>query len=134
VRLSDRARDLRRNATKEERIVWRWLRDRRLRGLKFRRQHPILNYVADFYCVELKLIVEIDGRGHETPAEQHYDVRRACELSKIGVEIIRVRNEDVRKDSTATADTVIAAIERLRSEYQPSPGLRPPSPASGRGR
>jgi len=74
-------------------------------GREVRRQRPILNYFADFYCIELKLAVEIDGSGHETVAQQHYDVRRACDLSKLGVTIIRVRNEDVRRDPTAAADT-----------------------------
>ena len=120
--------------TRAEAIVWRWLRDRRLEGLKFRRQHPILNYIADFYCPELKLVIEIDGRGHEGMTQDFDDIQRSQEMSKLGIEVIRVSNEDVRHNQFAAADTLIAAIQRLRSERLPSPGLRPPSPASGRGR
>ncbi|MGZ7031059.1 MAG: endonuclease domain-containing protein, partial [Thermoanaerobaculia bacterium] len=119
MKLPVRARDLRRSSTREERIVWRWLGDRRLRGVKFRRQHPILNFIADFYCDELKLVVEVDGPGHETTAQDVYDVRRSCDLSKLGVSIVRVRNEDVRKDPDSTAAALIAMIERLRSEREP---------------
>jgi very-short-patch-repair endonuclease len=133
VNLRDRAKALRRNATSEERTVWRWLRDRRLCGLKFRRQHAILNYIADFYCAELKLVIEIDGSGHEQVGQDLYDIRRSCDLSTRGVTVIRITNDTVRKRPNDAGDAVIAAIERLRSENQPSPGLRPPSPASGRG-
>jgi uroporphyrinogen-III synthase len=102
--------------TKEERIVWRWLRDRRLEGIKFRRQHPILNYIADFYCAELKLIVEIDGSGHETPAQDAYDVRRDIELSKLGIDVIRIRNQDVTHHQIATGDCLIAEVHQRRSK------------------
>ena len=120
--------------TKEEAIVWRWLRDRRLEGLKFRRQHPILTYIADFFCAELKLVIEIDGRGHAEMGQDFYDIFRSQEMSKLGIEVIRISNNAVRHDQFAAADTLIAAIERLRSERGPTPGRRPPTPARGRGR
>jgi very-short-patch-repair endonuclease len=127
--LTQRARDLRRGATKEECIVWRWLRDRRLRGIKFRRQHPIDNYIADFYCVELKLVVEIDGSGHDSVAQQFYE--SAAATGSFRTPSLRTRMIEM---PSFDRSHLIAAIERVKQEYQPSPGLRPPSPASGRGR
>ena len=58
------ARELRRNLTEAEKILWQELRNRKLGGFKFRRQHPINKFVADFYCHEVKLIVELDGSQH----------------------------------------------------------------------
>jgi len=65
---TQRARNLRRKDTLPERIVWRWLRDRRFGGWKFRRQYPIGPFIADVYCDPLRLIIEIDGAGHQFKA------------------------------------------------------------------
>ena len=124
------ARDHRKHPTREEAKVWRWLRDRRFGDLKFRRQHPLIGYILDFYCAEIKLAIELDGRGHVADfASEMRDVYRDIELSKIGVTVLRVVNEDVRKRPEVVADRILAAVEKL----VPSPGLRPPSPARGRG-
>jgi very-short-patch-repair endonuclease len=130
MRLREYARQNRRNSTTPERIVWHWLRDRRFGEWKFRRQHPIAGYIVDFYCVELKLAIELDGRGHAEFAAEIYDVDRDCELSKLGVTMIRIINEDVRKEPVFVADRILAVVERLA----PSPGAsRHPLPRRGRG-
>jgi very-short-patch-repair endonuclease len=67
--ITDRSRTLRRKATPPEQLLWSILRDRRLAGLKFRRQEPIGPYVVDFSCREIKLIVELDGMSHDSEAE-----------------------------------------------------------------
>ena len=98
VKLTKFARDMRHRPTREEAIVWRWLRDRRFGELKFRRQHPIGGYIVDFYCAEIKLAMELDGRGHVADfAREMHDVNRDIELSKLGVTVLRVMNQDVRK-------------------------------------
>jgi very-short-patch-repair endonuclease len=98
--------------------------------VEFRRQHPIAGYIVDFYCVELKLAIELDGRGHAEFAAEIYDVDRDCELSKLGVTMIRIINEDVRKEPVFVADRILAVVERLA----PSPGAsRHPLPRRGRG-
>jgi very-short-patch-repair endonuclease len=112
--LIDHARSNRQRPTTAESIVWRWLRDRRLTGLKFRRQHAIDDYIADFYCRELKLVVELDGRGHDLAETYAYDVQRTRVLEKYGIEVIRIRNADVRRDPTAACDAIVAAILRRR--------------------
>jgi very-short-patch-repair endonuclease len=129
MRLTGYARDMRHQPTREEAIVWRWLRDRRFGQWKFRRQHPIGGYITDFYCADLKLAIELDGRGHTELATDMYDVTRDCELAKLGVTVIRIANEKVRVEPSAAAETILVAVEKLA----PSPGLRPPSPVSGRG-
>jgi len=87
------ARELRRELTSIEATLWQRLRSRRLAGLKFRRQHPIDPFIADFYCVERKLVIEIDG---DTHAEQaRYDASRTAWLEEQGIRVIRFNNRDV---------------------------------------
>ena len=113
---SAQARTLRQHTTKAEQTVWRWLRNRTLFGLKFRRQHPLGPYVLDFYCAELKLCVEVDGGVHAMFAKAMHDVERSCELSKLGVHVVRVRNEDVFEQPDATWDFIVGAVVRVMCE------------------
>ena len=92
-KMIDRARELRREATPPEQILWSVLRGRRLAGLKFRRQELIGPYIVDFCCREHKLVVELDGMSHEDKAE--YDRRRQEWLEQEGYRVIRVINADV---------------------------------------
>jgi very-short-patch-repair endonuclease len=87
------ARELRRRMTNAEEILWRVLRDRQFLGLKFRRQVPIGAYVADFACVQEKLIVECDGRAHDDPDQRAYDVRRDAWLAEHGWRVLRISND-----------------------------------------
>ncbi len=96
-----RARQLRRDATPPERLLWSVLRGRRLAGLKFRRQEPIGPYVADFCCRELKLVVELDGMSHDD--KQACDEAREEWLREQGYRVFRVTNWDVNEDLEAVA-------------------------------
>lgn len=98
------AKKLRRQATAPEDILWELLRSRRLDGMKFRRQEPLLGYTLDFLCLERKLIIEIDGRQHGW--ERDYDTARTQEIERHGFMLIRFRNEEVLNER----DTVIARI------------------------
>jgi very-short-patch-repair endonuclease len=98
------ARQLRRQSTKPEDVLWSLLRASRLEGLKFRRQVPLLGYTVDFLCVDRKLVIELDGRQHD--AEREYDAARTQEIERHGFVVIRFRNEMVLNDR----DAVIAAI------------------------
>lgn len=98
---TDRARQLRRDSTKPEAVLWSVLRGGRLGGLKFRRQHPIGPYFADFYCHSASLVVELDGMSHNDRAEQ--DQRRTDFLRQSGLKVIRVLNDDVTADLEAVA-------------------------------
>ena len=97
-----RARELRQNMTGAENLLWLNLRGRRLLNLKFLRQHPIIYqvsnnrpfyFIADFYCAEKKLILEIDGLIHETQQEE--DQHREEILESLGLNILRIKNEEV---------------------------------------
>jgi very-short-patch-repair endonuclease len=97
--IHDRARDLRHNATPPERLLWSVLRGRRLGGLKFRRQEPIGQFIVDFCCRELKLVVELDGSSHEDKLLA--DMARSQYLTKQGYRVLRVTNNDVMHELEA---------------------------------
>ncbi len=91
-KLRQRSRDLRRDQTDVERILWRYLKARQVNGWRFRRQHPVPPYVADFACVEAKLIVEADGGQHVDSA---HDAMRDQRLKDAGWRILRFWNVDI---------------------------------------
>ncbi len=109
----NRARQLRKTDTMAEKLAWVLLRDRRLVGLKFRRQVPIDNYIVDFYCHELRLIVELDGLVHDDPVQVRRDETRNAHLKRLDYQILRVPNGMVMKDPAAF-------VERIK-EFLPSP-------------
>ena len=95
--MKERARELRKNSTIPERILWGLLRDRRLACLKFRHQHCIGPYIVDFYCASRRLVVELDGYSHDDRGD--YDRRRQDYLESVaGLLVIRVGNDDVLND------------------------------------
>ena len=96
--IQKRARDLRSNQTGAEGLLWMHLRNRQLNNLKFRRQHPIGNYIVDFYCAEVGVIVEIDGDTHLDQVD--YDQTRTEWLERQGLRVIRFNNQDVYDNPT----------------------------------
>ena len=98
---------MRREPTEAEDRLWQELRGRRLDGIKFRRQVPIGRFVADFVCVEARLVVEIDGSQH---AESRRDQERDAELKARGFRVLRFWNDDGLKDMNAVCDTIIAYV------------------------
>ena len=92
-----RARNLRRNLTDAERILWSRLKGRRL-GWQFRVQHAVGPYIADFACARLKLIVEVDGATHSTAVERAHDNRRTRYLEGEGWSLVRVWNDDIYRN------------------------------------
>ena len=89
------ARTNRKSQTRAEEFLWSFLRDRRLNGFKFRRQHPISNFIADFYCSKCKLVIEIDGGYHDEKSQAEYDEGRAFELNELNIKVIRFTNQEV---------------------------------------
>jgi very-short-patch-repair endonuclease len=100
-KLSD-ARDLRRNMTSEEILLWKRLRNRKLAGLKFRRQQIIEGFIADFYCEEVKLAVEIDGSIHDTENQKEIDCHRDKVFAARGIFTLRIKNDEVVSNINAT--------------------------------
>lgn len=103
----DIARALRRNATEAERIMWRLLRDRRLGGVKFRRQVPIGPFIADFASIEHRLVVELDGGQH---ADSETDVRRDSFLVADGWRVVRFWNNDVMTNREGVLEAIHEAL------------------------
>jgi very-short-patch-repair endonuclease len=106
-----RARQFRREPTPAESRAWEILRDRRLLGLKFRRQQVIDGFIVDFYCPRLRLVIEVDGAVHDHPETRQYDTERTRHLESKGITVIRVRNEEVSIPKLTTLLT-----QRLSSE------------------
>jgi very-short-patch-repair endonuclease len=105
------ARDLRKNETVAEQTLWDYLRNRRLAGLKFRRQQHFGRYVVDFYCPELDLAIEVEGKVHETCDQQMYDEHRFAELVGRDLKILRVTNEEVMNGIELALGKILAFVE-----------------------
>ncbi len=97
--------------TLPEVLLWQRLRQRPA-GLKFRRQHPSGNYVADFYCHEARLVVEVDGRCHDTGDNPERDVERDAWFQEIGLRVIRVPASDVLCDVDEAAASIVSLAGR----------------------
>jgi very-short-patch-repair endonuclease len=99
------ARDLRKRQTSAEVAMWRLLRDRRLDGVKFRRQHPIGPFVVDFCCPASRLVIELDGMIHDELVEQ--DEERTRQLEASGYRVVRFRNEEVTYRRNEVLDQIV---------------------------
>ena len=125
-RLTRIARTLRRNQTEEERKLWARLRDRRLSGLKFRRQQPVGPYVADFLCDAAMLIVEVDGSQHDEADARRDDEQRTDMLNTLGYAVVRVWNSDINQNMHGVLEGILnAALVRLSPSSAPSGHLLP---------
>ena len=111
-RLIQFARELRRQSTDAERRIWSLLRAGKLSDHKFRRQHPIPPYIADYYCYAAKLAVELDGSQHADPEAIIYDKVRTDFLAGQGIHVIRFSDYDALKNSDAVAQTILSEVER----------------------
>ena len=101
---------MRAEPTEAEAALWQLLRNRRLIREKIRRQVPIGRYVADFYCHERKLVIELDGGVHEDPDQQLHDRNREAFLKSLGLRILRFTNEEVLGTTQAVLDQVRKAL------------------------
>lgn len=106
----DRARDMRRSATAGEKRMWWILRGRRLGGLKFRRQHVLDPYIADFVCIPARLVIEVDGDTHGEEAEA-YDAKRTKAMERAGYRVIRFFNRYVMTDREGVTATILEALQ-----------------------
>src|SRR6267378_1752708 len=88
--LIELVRELRKKQTSAEALLWQLLRDRRLLGFKFRRQHQFGDYVTDFYCCEANLVIECDGATHEPNERWHHDQERDAYMISQGLKVLRL--------------------------------------------
>ena len=126
----DFVRSLRANMTDAERRLWYRLRAHRLEGIKFKRQVPVGRYVADFACMERKVLIEVDGGQH---VASDSDVERTKWLEHQGFRILRFWNNEVLNETNAVLEIILAAV--IAAGPSPgAPGGAPPSPQWGEGK
>jgi primosomal protein N' (replication factor Y) len=116
-KIRQRSRDLRRNQTEVERILWSYLRSRKVNGWRFRRQHPIAPYIADFACIAARLIVEADGDQH---VDSRHDTARDRRLKADGWRVLRFWNSQI-------LENMEGVIRMIAEELGPHPDRHDPS-------
>jgi len=105
-RLIDRRKELRKHSTIQENILWQELRNSKL-GFKFKRQHSIGGYIADFYCAKFRLVIEIDGLSHGVEDQKEYDHVRDSYLTELNHKVLRFRNDEIDNN-------LIVGIKKIR--------------------
>src|SRR6056297_1829909 len=98
-----KAEELRKNMTEAEKLLWERLRKKQL-GVRFKAQHPIERFIADFYCHSTKLVIELDGEIHNKQKE--YDIGRQAEMEKYDITVIRFKNNEVIEDIEGVVETI----------------------------
>jgi very-short-patch-repair endonuclease len=111
--IEEAAKQLRKSLTPSEKQLWQALRGGKLAGLKFRRQHPVGNFILDFYCPAYKLVIEVDGEIHANQSD--YDFHRTVQLETHGYRVLRFQNEAV----THHLETVLSKIIQTISNIDP---------------
>lgn len=113
-KLNELARQLRNNSTKSEIILWMKLKGKQMKGYDFHRQKPIDNYIADFFCNELMLAIEIDGYTHLLEEVQIKDAIKEKRLKELGIHVLRFPDSDVFHD----LENVLRVIEGYITEFE----------------
>lgn len=119
-KLKANSRYLRNHGTPPEILLWKKIRKDAL-GYRFNRQKPLLNYIVDFYCPTLKIVIEVDGSSHDSPENRKYDKIRQKHIEEYGVTFLRFKNEEVLNDMQA----VLKSIRLKIKERKYSQELRP---------
>ena len=123
---ANRARQLRKNTTWAEKVLWRHLRARRTENCKFRRQYPEGPYILDFFCSELSLAIEMDGSEHGLPERAQRDRTRDEYLNNRGIRVIRFWNFQIRENLDGILQRVRMEIDKRRAELNnPHPNPLP---------
>lgn len=112
--LFERAQALRANETLAEKLLWAELSNKKL-GAKFRRQHPLYKFIADFYCHSLRLVIEVDGGIHNSEEAKEYDENRTYLISEFDIEVIRFTNEEVVNGIENVINTIQSIINKQDS-------------------
>ncbi|MEO1716688.1 MAG: endonuclease domain-containing protein [Planctomycetota bacterium] len=127
------AKTLRSKMSRPEVMLWQHLRRQQLEGLRFRRQHPIGSFIADFFCAEVSLVIEIDGASHRGDRKQR-DRERDAWMTERGLHVLRFRAAEVLSDLDAVLSTIRREAIRIRETRKtPPPSASPPPPPSTTG-
>jgi very-short-patch-repair endonuclease len=117
------ARQLRKNMTESENMLWSCLRGKQLLGVQFYRQKPIGGYIVDFYAPKATLVVEVDGSQHLDPVEAEKDRRRDQFLGSLGLKVARFHSREVLEETEAVVESILRIMNELLQEEIP---LDPP--------
>ncbi|MDX8337735.1 endonuclease domain-containing protein [Draconibacterium sp. IB214405] len=117
----EKAKLLRNNMTVAELLLWEQLKGKKVLGLRFRQQHPIDIFIADFYCHPIKLVIEVDGGIHKSRDQKEYDIGRTGELNYWDIEVVRFTNEEIEKDITRVIEVIKQKCLSRQSEIAKSP-------------
>ncbi len=114
--------------TKGEACIWKYvLKNKQLSGYQFRRQRPILNYIADFVCFELMMVIEVDGYSHEFESKEKYDAQRDKDFENIGFSVLRFTDNEIIKMLPDVIERLNSWILRNKSFPPPAPFGLPPA-------
>lgn len=115
------AKQLRFKTTEAEKILWEHLKEKKLNNFRFRRQHPIYQYIADFYCHNVKLVVELDGGIHDSEENRKNDINRDYIMRNFEIEVLRFSNNEVYQN----IEQVLEKIRIVANERKSSSGAYP---------
>jgi len=115
------SRELRNFSTRSEVLLWNELKAGKVRGYKFNRQKPLLNYIVDFYCKKLSLVIEVDGITHTYEGAYDRDVKRQKELEGIGLAFLRFDDLDVKEKMSSVLKTIEEFIIEFEKMHPPGP-------------
>jgi very-short-patch-repair endonuclease len=121
----ERANQLRKHQTESEKLLWEILKNKQMLGLRFKRQHPIDKYIADFYCHSLKLVIEVDGKIHFNPEKIEVDRERTAIMENFGIIVTRFTNDAILQNIEIVRTSIEMICSKMIFEQ-----TRPPSPLS----
>jgi len=114
----EKAKMLRNNMTIAKSILWEHLKGKQIQNFRFRAQHPIDIFIADFYCHPLKLVLEVDGDIHENKDQKEYDIGREAELNYLGIVVIRFTNDQILNNLPQVIAEINQICTKLKSKLQ----------------
>src|SRR5688572_19116963 len=120
-----RAKELRNHLTHAEMVLWGYLKTKPF-GYKFRRQHPLADYIVDFFCYRLKMAIEVDGPIHEQEENRQNDVERQKMIESFGVTVLRFTNAELMKESTIVFEEINSSIQHIINNLKKEDVHTPP--------
>jgi very-short-patch-repair endonuclease len=119
--LKEFSRKLRNDSTLAEILLWNELKAGKMMGYKFNRQKPLLNYIVDFYCKPLNLVIEVDGVSHSFEQSSEHDLKRQNELENLGLHFLRFDDLDIKKNISSVLRTIEGCIVEFEKNQSPNP-------------
>ncbi len=110
-----KAEILRNHMTEAEQLLWNQISNRKLMGFRFRRQHPINRFIADFYCHKVRLVIELDGSIHDKQEVAERDEAREFMIKSFGINVIRFKNDELINDLERVITTIRGKLNELSS-------------------